>query len=168
MSSYLVFLLSVFSGIGLFWIFKYKAKIKLFSYPSFFLKSLMILILTNTVFLVYSFLQSFLWISIVKNSPSYEPSEGSLGGAFVEKGVAENYDTFSSVIILITILAFVLVFIKGFIDRKKYKSLILQHSPENKPLVLLKIGLSFLLFIMITFSIIMLVLTSDFTVSYPK
>jgi hypothetical protein len=156
----------VFSGIGLFWIFKYKAKIKLFNYPSFFLKSLIILILTNTVFLVYSFVQTFLWMSIVKNNPSYEASEGSMGGAFVEKAIVQNYNTFSSVIMLITILAFVFVFIKGFIDRKKSKSLILQQSPENKPLVFLKIGLSFLLFIMITFSMIMLVLTSDFTVSY--
>jgi hypothetical protein len=166
MSIFLVFLLSVFSGIGLFWIFKYKAKIKLFYYPSFYLKSLMILILSNTVFIVYSFVQTFLWVSIVKNNPTYEPIEGSLGGAFVEKGIAQNYNTFSSLILIITILVFVLLFIKGFIDRKKSKSLIPQQSPENKPLVLLKIGLSFLLFIMVIFSLIMLVLTSDFTVSY--
>jgi hypothetical protein len=166
MSSYLVFLLSLFSGIGLFWIFKYKTKIKLFNYPSFFLKSLMILILTNTVFLVYSVVQTFLWMSIVKNNPSYEPSDGSMGGAFVEKSVAENYNSFSSVILLITILAFVLFFIKGFIDRKKSKSLIPQQPPENKPLILLKIGLTLLLFVMIIFSMIMLASTSDFTVSY--
>ena len=161
-----MFLLSVFSGIGLFWIFKYKTKIKLFNYPSFFLKSLMILILTNTVFLVYSVVQTFLWMSIVKNNPSYEPSYGSMGGAFVEKSVAETYNSFSSVIILITILVFVLVFIKGFIDRKKSKRLIPQQPLENKPLILLKIGLTLLLFVMKIFSMIMFVLTSDFVVSY--
>lgn len=166
MSSYLVFLLSVFFGIGLFWIIKYNTKIKLFKNRSFFLKTLFILILTNTIFLVYSFVQGFLWMIIVKNNPTYEPCEGSMGGAFVEKGVAENYNTFSAVIFLITILAFVLLFIKGFIDRKKSKSLTPQQSTENKPLVLIKIGLSLLLFMMILFSMIMLVLTSDFTVSY--
>ena len=166
MISYFIFIISLLPGFGLFWILKYQTDIKFFKNSSPFLKSLLILILTNTVFLLYSFLQTFLWMSIVKNSPSYKSSEGNMGGAFVGKSVAENYNTFSFAILLITILAFVLLFIKGFIDRKKNKSLIQQQTPENNPLFLLKIGLSLLLFMMIMFSMIMLVFTSDFIVSY--
>lgn len=168
MISYFVFIISLLPGFGLFWILKYQTDINFFKNSSLFLKSLLILILTNTVFLVYSFLQTFLWMSIVKNSPSYKPSEGNMSGAFVDKSVAENYNTFSLAILLITILAFVLLFIKGFIDRKKNKSLIQQQTPENNPLFLLKIGFSLLLFMMIMFSMIMLVFTSDFIVSYSE
>ena len=165
-SSYIVFLLSVLCSIGLFWIFKYNTKIKLFKDPSLFLKSLLILILTNGVFWIYFFVRAILFNRIVQNSPSYESyREMDLGG-IAEKGVAEYYNTLSPIILSITILAFIFLFITGFIVRKKSKSLIQQQKFKNKPLVLLIIGMSLLLFMMTIFSMIMLVLTSNFKVSY--
>ena len=168
MNSYLVFLLSVFFGIGLFWIIKYKTKIKLFKIRSFFLKSLFILILTNTFFWIYFFVQSILFKRIVQNSPNSEQYEEFDLGCFVEKGVAESYDTYSSVVLLLTILIIIGIFITGFIIRKKCKSLMLQYTPENKAMIFFTTMFSILLIIMVIFSMIMLILSSGFKVSYAQ
>lgn len=168
MSSYLVFLLSVFFGIGLFWIIKYNTKIKLFKNGSFYLKSLFILILTNSFFWIYFFIQSILYKRIVQNSPNCEQYNEFDLGCFVEKGVAESYNTYSSVVLLLTILIIFGIFIKGFIVRKKCKCLMLQHTSGNKKMIFFTIMLSFLLFIMVIFSMVMLVLSSGFKVSYTE
>ena len=115
---------------------------------------------------LYFFVRAILFNRIVQNSPSYESyREMDLGG-IAEKGVAEYYNTLSPIILSITILAFIFLFITGFIVRKKSKSLIQQQKFKNKPLVLLIIGMSLLLFMMTIFSMIMLVLISNFKVSY--
>ena len=168
MGSYLVFLLSVFFGIGLFWIFKYKTKIKLFKYRSFFLKSLLILIMSNIFFWIYFFIQSILFNRIVQNSPYYEHyREFDLGG-IVKKEVADSYNLYSPVILILSILIIVGIFIKGFIIRKKYKPLMIQHTTENKWVIFFIILSSILLIIFVVISMIMLVLSAGFKVSYNE
>jgi hypothetical protein len=165
MSVFVAFLLSILSGIGLFWILKYKTKFKLFKFNSFYIKSMLTVILANIGFISFCILQGFFWMTIVKHSPSYEINDGSMGGAMVDKAVADNYNTTSFIIFIVGISMYVLVFLKGLIYRNN-QSPITSNLIENKSLFKLKIGLTLLFFITMAISLIMFVISMDFTVSY--
>lgn len=161
-----MFLLSVLPGLGLFWILKHNTKINFFKNSSFFFKSLLILNLANAVFLGYSIIQTLLWFSLVSNNIRDEQNEGSLDGVLVEKNIAENYNLFFSIVLFISVCLFILIFVKGFIKRKKNKNLKSQQIFENKSSLLLKIILFLSLFLTTIFSMFMLVLASNFIVYY--
>lgn len=162
----LLFPLSLISGLGLYWIIKYKTKTSIFRQSSIFSKSILILMFSNIFYWIGFFFQVAIWKGFIVNDKSYESSDGNMGGDYVSKDIAELYHILAGGISIITILCFIIIFIVGLNTRNKKRENI--SIVDKKPKTLLMIGLSLLLLVFLLISMIMFVMSSNFAVSYQE
>jgi hypothetical protein len=159
---FISFVTSILFGIGLFWIFKYRTKLNLFKSPSFFIKSILTIILANIGLIVFFSLKILLWYLLVTQDSSYEVSEGgSMGGAYVDNLVEIKYNIYISIISFLCISAYIFSFIKG-IKYRNSQSEISHKILENKSLIKYKIGLTLLFFITMLLVLILFFFTLEF------
>ena len=158
------YLFSFLSGLGLFWILKYKIKLLVLKNNSRTLKIISSLILTN-FFIWFNFIvQAIIFKVIVLNDKSYELSDGNMGFGFTSKDVGEKYIFLSELFYTLTSILFITIFILGLILRNKLKASF--SNILEKPKLKLMLLLFFILIIFLLVSLILFVYSLDFGVSY--
>lgn len=163
MITLLFILLSILlSSIGLFWIFKYKSKVKIFKYQSFFHKSILIMVLTNLSWWFYFIVQTVIWKLVVLNDISYENNGGNMSGANVSNLCAETYNNYSNNFSYLLLFFYLILFILGLAYKIKAPNFFVHY---NKKTCTIWIIIS-IIFVIISFfiSIIMFVVIEGFNV----
>jgi hypothetical protein len=161
---FLLLLISILPGLGLFWLLKYKLGYNLFVQARSFIRIVLSLIFANISYFLAFFCQALVFRFIVVNDKSYELSTGSFDGAFVSEDVANRYNHLSILVAVLTIISFAVLFIIGLLVRKKHALEVPINSIKNKSIINIALILLLLLFTLI--SLMMLALSSGFEVMF--
>jgi hypothetical protein len=161
---FLLLLISILPGLGLFWVLKYKLGYNLFVQARSFIRIVLSLIFANISYFLAFFFQALVFRFMVVNDKSYELSTGSFDGAFVSEDVANRYNHLSTLVAVLTIISFAVLFIIGLLVRKKYMVEVPIEEFKNK--LIINIGLIVLLLLFTLISLIMLATSSSFEVMF--
>ena len=121
------------------------------------------LILSNVIFYIYFLLVGLLYNSIVVNSDFSERIDGSAGGYYTTEDIANQYLSLSSFLTWSFLIMNIIFFLSQFFMETKPN---VDSNIESSPKLIFTILLTLLSIILCFISLMLLLILSEFSVSY--